>query len=221
MSAACRLLLAAAALACLPACTPFATDEAPPLRYLLTAPAEGEAYGDLTWLPTPLTLARPVMPAGLDGERIGVILGQRRLDYVADARWAEPLPEMLHRVLSQGMAAAMSPEMPAADSRVRARYVLETRLDRFHPIYPSGEGTPPGIEVELVVTLLDRDDGRVLGRARAERSTPAAENRLTAIVERLETSLHEAFVEAMANIRAGFDERRSGAAQVESSRYGD
>lgn len=206
MNTARRLLLAVAVLGCMSACTPFATDEPPPARYLLIAPAEDGAYGELGWLPAPLSLARPIVPAGLDGERIGVIHGQRRLDYVADARWAEPLPDLLHRVLAASLAPAMEPGMPGAGSRTGARYVIELRFERFHPVYPAENGVPPRIEVGLVAALVDRSDGRVLARARGQHSARADENRLGVIIAHLETALHEAFAEAMVGIHAGLDE---------------
>jgi ABC-type uncharacterized transport system auxiliary subunit len=204
-----RVILAALLLGLLAGCMPLRSAGPAPARYLLTGPDAGAAMREpLAELPQPLALARPGVPAGLDGDGIGVIRESRRLDYVAGARWAEALPDLLQRSLSRSLEAALGIPVAAAGT---APHRLAVRVDAFHPIYAASVGGAPQLEVALVVTLLDARSGAALATGQGTRASPASENRLGAIIAELDGLLHEAFMDALAALdRAlGEDGRRA------------
>jgi ABC-type uncharacterized transport system auxiliary subunit len=202
-------MLVALVVAVLAGCMPLRSAEPPVARYLLTGPdAAAATPATLAQLPQPLALARPGMPAGLDGDGIGIIREGRRLEYVAGARWAEPLPELLQRSLARSLEAALGIPVTAAGA---APHRLAVRVDAFHPVYAAAIDQAPDLEVALVVTLLEARSGAALATGQGKRAAPASENRLGTIIAELDGLLHEAFVDALAALdrRLGEDGRRA------------
>jgi uncharacterized lipoprotein YmbA len=178
-------------------CNPLRSSGPPPVLYLLTAPEAEVAAASvpLAHLPESLSLARPEVPAGLDGDGIGVIREGRRLDFVAGARWAAPLPELLQRSLSGSLEAALGTPVTAAST---AAHQLAVRVDAFHPVYATTTDRAPELDVALTVTLIDARSGAPQALGQGRRVSLARENRLGVIIAELDTLLHEAFMEALA-----------------------
>jgi ABC-type uncharacterized transport system auxiliary subunit len=202
-------MAAVLAVAVLAGCMPLGSAEPPPVRYLLTGPeANATPPAPLAHLPDSLALGRPGVPAGLDGDGIGIIREGRRLEYVAGARWAEPLPELLRRSLSRSLEAALDIPVSAAGA---APHRLAVRVDAFHPVYAAAIDQAPELDVALVVTLLEARSGAALATGQGRRAARASENRLGTIIAELDGLLHEAFVEAITALdgRLGEDGRRT------------
>jgi ABC-type uncharacterized transport system auxiliary subunit len=191
------LPLAMLLLALLAGCNPLRSSGPPPVLYLLTGPEGDETAPPepLAHLPELLSLSRPEVPAGLDGDGIGVIREGRRLDYVAGARWAEPLPGLLQRSFSRTLEAALGIRVMAAGT---AAHQLAVRVDAFHPAYARTTDRAPELEVALTVTLVDAQSGVPQATGRGRRASWASENRLGVIIAELDALLHQAFMEALA-----------------------
>jgi cholesterol transport system auxiliary component len=186
----------AAALAALPlalsGCTGslFKSKEPPQAVYLLTvAPApEGAPVSAGAPIPVDLTVLRPQVRRGLDSTLIAALYPDRRLDHFAGAHWSGPLDEVLQDLAIQAFR---------ADARVRnvhtdasafgTGYWLEMDVADFQAEYSSPEAAgnlgPPTVHVHLVARLGTSGDRHVLGQFEADVREPAADNRLTAIVE--------------------------------------
>lgn len=186
----------AAALAALPlalsGCTGslFKSKEPPQAVYLLTvAPAsEGAPASAGAPIPVDLTVLRPQVRRGLDSTLIAALYPDRRLDHFAGAHWSGPLDEVLQDLAVQAFR---------ADARVRnvhtdasafgTGYWLEMDVADFQAEYSSPEAAgnlgPPTVHVRLVARLGTSGDRHVLGQFEADVREPAADNRLTAIVD--------------------------------------
>jgi ABC-type uncharacterized transport system auxiliary subunit len=183
-------------------CAPFTADGPPPEHYLLRGAPEHALPAGIQHLPTRLAVERPTVPPGLDSKRIQVIRGDRQLDFVTDARWAEPLPDLLQAVLQETLIAAR----PDAISP-QGRYKLSVRVRAFHPVY--SDTGPPEIHVDLVTTLVDRRSGSMLAAARAARRGDAESDHLDAILAGLESRVHGAFLEAASDVGQQWRSRKT------------
>jgi ABC-type uncharacterized transport system auxiliary subunit len=190
-----ELAAAVAALAlALSGCTGslFKSKEPPQSVYLLTvAPAAAPTSVPVSagaQIPVDLTVLRPEVRPGLDTSLIAALYPDRHLDHFAGARWSGPLDEVLQDLALQAFR---------ADARVRnvhtdasafgTGYWLEIDVADFQAEYrgpeAAGDSGPPTVHVHLVARLGTSGDRQVLGQFEADVREPAADNRLTAIVE--------------------------------------
>jgi ABC-type uncharacterized transport system auxiliary subunit len=180
-----KLILAVAAL-CLAACTGslFQSKAAPPTIYVLSGGAgssEGDAPG--AEIPVDLAILKPRIRTGLETDRIAVLYPDRRLDYFADARWNGPLGEVLQDLAVQEFHSRARLRTVSADASVFASaYWLEIEVSDFQAEYASAAGAPT-VHVHLLARLGSSNDRHILGQFAASAEQPAAENRLTAIVD--------------------------------------
>jgi cholesterol transport system auxiliary component len=120
-----------------------------------------------------------------------VLYPDRRLSYVADARWSGPLDEVVQDLALQAFRVHANLRNVNADaSSFGGSYWLEIEVADFQAEYPAGPGASGGIDsgaptvhVRLLGVLGGSGDRRVLGHFEANERRAAAENRLGAIVE--------------------------------------
>jgi cholesterol transport system auxiliary component len=202
MSRPARLaVLVVAAAAALVACTGslFKSKAAPPTVYLLSA--ELDAPGAAT-IPADLAVLKPHLNTGLESDRIAVLYPDRRLDYYADARWSGPLPDVLQDLALREFHSRTHLRTVTGDtSAFTSGYWLEIEALDFQAEYAGAAG-PPTVHVHLLARIGDSGNRRILGRFEAEARQPAAQNRLTAIVE----AYGRAADAALAEIAARTDE---------------
>lgn len=182
--------LAAALL--LSACTGslFRSREPPRSVYLLSvAPARVRIAPDLTVL-------RPRVRPGLDSDRIAVLYPDRRLDHFAGARWSGPLDEMLEDLELRAFGAAGC-NAHADDAAFGGGDAIEVYVADFQAEYPPAGG-PPTAHVRLVARIGAAGERRLLGEAEADVRRPAAQDRLSSIVE----AFNQAVDAALARIAA-------------------
>ncbi|HEY1315347.1 MAG TPA: ABC-type transport auxiliary lipoprotein family protein [Steroidobacteraceae bacterium] len=171
------------AAACLSACSGlFQSKIAPPTIYVLAAAPPAQAPPDAR-VPVDLAILKPKMPAGLQMDRIAVLYPDRRLDYFADARWSGPLTEVLQDFAVREFQLHGNLRTVSGDTSVFASsYWLELEFSDFQAEYTQASAAP-AVHVRLLARLGRSGDRRILGRFEADALKPAAQNRLTAIVD--------------------------------------
>lgn len=174
---------------CLAACTGslFQSKVAPPTIYLLSpaggssAPVSPDAGGGSA-IPVDLTILRPRVRPGLETDRIAALYPDRRLDYFADARWSGPLGEVVQDLAVQEFHSRANLRTVSGDASVFASpYWLEIEVTDFQAEYTSAAA--PTVRVQFLARIGGSGDRHIIGQFAAEARQPAAENRLTAIVD--------------------------------------
>jgi cholesterol transport system auxiliary component len=174
----------------LAACTGslFQSKAVPPVVYLLS-PIAGSPAGDpaapgAPKIPVDLAILRPKLRPGLESDRIAVLYPDRHLDYFAGARWSGPLGEVLQDLAVQEFRNhANLRSVSAADASMFASaYWLEIEVADFQAQYASA-ATAPTVHVHFLARLGSSGDRRILAQFEANAQQPAAENRLSAIVD--------------------------------------
>ena len=182
-----RLLLAALMLAPAGCGSLLPTGGTPPKLYTLT-PASGFAAGTpVRWQ---LLVDVPVSPAALDTERIALSRSAITVDYYAEAAWTDRAPLMVQSLLVQsfensGRITAIGRESLA----LRADYVLRPELRHFEAEYR--DAAVPSARAAIGVKLVKLPERAIVAQRNFEATAPAAANEMAAIVESLDTALHE------------------------------
>ena len=189
MIASFKWALASLAAAWLAACTGslFQSKATPPAIYILSAghasPAGAAAASPAAEIPVDLAVLKPRVRVGLESDRIAVLYPDRRLDYFADARWSGPLGEVLQDLAVQEFHLRAKLRTVGADASVFASaYWLELEVEEFQAEYTSA-ATAPTVHVHFLARIGSSGDRHILGDLVASAQQPAAENRLTSIVD--------------------------------------
>jgi ABC-type uncharacterized transport system auxiliary subunit len=201
-----HLTHAAIALAaiCLAACTGslFQSKVVPPAVYLLSAGGPGApaaARPDPT-IPLDLAVLKPKLRTGLETDRIAVLYPDRRLDYFADARWSGPLGEVLQDLVLQELHSRANLRTVSSDASVfSSAYWLEIEVTDFQAEYTSAAAAPT-VRVHFLARIGSSGERRILGQFDASALQPAADNRLTAIVEAYEHAADAALTQIVADV---------------------
>jgi ABC-type uncharacterized transport system auxiliary subunit len=171
---------------CAAACTGslFHSKAAPPTIYLLSAgqasPRDALRAAEI---PVDLAVLKPKARAGLESDRIAVLYPDRRLDYFADARWSGPLSEVLEDLALQEFHSHAALRTVSGDGSVFASaYWLEIEVTDFQAEYASAASAPT-VHVQFLARLGSSGDRHILGQFAAGARQPAAENRLSSIVD--------------------------------------
>jgi cholesterol transport system auxiliary component len=200
-----KLIMAVAA--ALAACTGslFQSKAAPPTIYLLSAgigsPAAGAPATGMpaAAIPVDLAVLKPRVRTGLETDRIAVLYPDRRLDYFADARWSGPLGDVLQDLTVQEFHSRANLRTVSGDASVfSSAYWLEIEVSDFQAEYTSGAAAPT-VHVHFLVRVGSSGDRSILGRFEANAQQPAAENRLTAIVDAYAHAADAALAEIVAH----------------------
>jgi cholesterol transport system auxiliary component len=171
----------------------FKSKVPPPTIYLLgasataaaakAASATAAAAKAASPIPVDLAVLKPRLRPGLESDRIAALYPDRRLDYFADARWNGPLGEVLQDVAVQAFHTRAALRNVSGEASVFASaYWLEIEVTDFQAEYTAGASAPT-VHVQFLARLGTSGDRRILGQFTAIAEQPAAENRLTAIVD--------------------------------------
>jgi ABC-type uncharacterized transport system auxiliary subunit len=204
-----RLIHATVALAgiCLAACTGslFQSKAVPPAVYMLSARMESAAARAAPGTPAPtipfdLAVLKPKLRTGLESDRIAVLYADGRLDYFADARWSGPLAEVLQDLVLQEFHSRGNLRTVSSDASVfSSAYWLEIEVTDFQAEYASAAAAPT-VRVHFLARIGSSGDRRILGQFDANAQQPAADNRLTAIVEAYAHAADAALTEIVAHV---------------------
>lgn len=188
---------AALAFIFLAACTGslFQSKVAPPTVYMLSAgggrAASAAAADELpidpaitpTQIPADLAILKPRLRPGLETDRIATLYPDRHLDYYAGARWSGPLSEVVQDLAVQEFRSRAHLRNVSGDASVfGSAYWLEIDVTDFQAEYTSAAGAPT-VRVHFLARLGRSGDRSILGQFTASAQQPAAENRLTAIID--------------------------------------
>src|SRR6201996_9439733 len=157
----------------------------PPTMYLLSAVPKPASANSPAADSSPVDLAvlRPRVRAGLDTDRIAALYPDRRMDYFANVRWSGPLDEVVQDLAVQEIHVNPGLNNVSGDISVFASpYWLEIEIADFQAEYPASGGAPT-VHVHLQARLGSSADRRVIARFEPNIYEPAADNRMSAIVE--------------------------------------
>jgi cholesterol transport system auxiliary component len=127
--------------------------QAPPEIYSLEAPGDFPGL-EQQKLPWTLVVDDPTAGSGLDTDRIAARETPLRLRYYADARWAEPAPQMVRDLIINAFENADRLEgVGQSSATLNPKYRLSTRLAEFEAVYPDGAKVPE-VRVKLDATLV-------------------------------------------------------------------
>ncbi len=177
----------------------------PPTSMYLLSVKTGAAVG--AEVPVDLAVLKPQVRTGLNTDLIAALYPDRRLDYFAQARWSGPLDEVVHDLALQAFRAYANLRTVQSQASVfGSSYWLEINVADFQAEYPAGAGAggngAPTIHVHLLGSVVASADRQVLGRFEADVRQPAAENRLTAIVEAYNQAADTALAKIVADTTA-------------------
>ena len=176
----------------------FQSKVAPPTIFMLSARAESAASAAPAGassaanstdpaarrvIPADLAILKPRLRPGLETDRIATLYPDRHLDYYADARWSGPLSEVLQDLAVQEFRSHADLRSVSGDASVfGSAYWLEIEVTDFQAEYTSAAGAPT-VRVHILARLGRSGDRSILGQFTASAQQPAAENRLTTIVD--------------------------------------
>lgn len=162
----------------------------PPLIYRINPPslaAGAPLAADL------LVIVEGTAP-GLDGFGIAGRWPGNRLDYLANARWAEDVPALVAAALVESLQATGRARSVQGDlGRFRATHTLVVEVRRFDADYTGG-GLPVA-QVALSATVGRASDRRVLASFTVSASETATENRQSTVVAALDAAFAKAAAE--------------------------
>jgi cholesterol transport system auxiliary component len=173
----------------------FKNKTAPPTMYRLAAVPRSPAPSTAGSAAVDLAVLKPRVRAGLDTDRIAALYPDRRMDYYADVRWAGPLDEVLQDLAVQEFHINPGLRNVSADSSVFAStYWLEIEVADFQAEY-SADKAAPTVHVHLQARVGSSGERRVLGRFEPDIHEPAADNRMSAIVDAYNRAADEALAQ--------------------------
>lgn len=155
------LALVIAALAALPACSVLDQPDPMPLVTLRT-PVPQLALCEEP-MPAQIVVGMPDAGHGLRTDRIALLFDEREIKYLAGYKWDMPAPAMLQRQFIRYLnATGCFSGVGAEASGISTRYRLQSDVQRLHFLY-AGADKIPTAEIALRLTLLNADEGRVIG----------------------------------------------------------
>jgi ABC-type uncharacterized transport system auxiliary subunit len=173
----------------------FQSKVSAPTIYVLSSGAASADLGSAAAvIPADLAVLKPKLRTGLESDRIAVLYPDRRLDYFADARWSGALGDVLQDFAVQKFHSHSHLRTVSGDASVFASsYWLEIDVTDFQAEYASAAAETPTVHVHLLARVGDTGDRHILGRFEADSRQPAAENRLSAIVDAYSRAADAAF----------------------------
>jgi ABC-type uncharacterized transport system auxiliary subunit len=154
-----------------------------PASHAEPAPRSPASGAPAPAIPVDLAVLKAKARAGLESDRIAVLYPDRRLDYFADARWSGPLGEVLQELAVQEFHSHAGLRTVSSDASVFASaYWLEIEIMDFQAEYTAAAAAPT-VRVSLRARLGSSGDRHLVGQFAATAQKPAAENRLSSIVD--------------------------------------
>jgi cholesterol transport system auxiliary component len=167
-----------------------------PLAAAVSAPAPPGS-------PRVLTVGEPGAPGALAGDRLAARPDPHRLQYLAGARWIEPLPRMVQRLLVESLAASgRFTAVGRREAGLAADIRLATDLLAFEAVLPEGE-EGASVVIRLSAVVLSEPRGKVLAVRTFEAEVPAAGRTRSALVIAFDEAFHRVAAELVAWVGEG------------------
>jgi ABC-type uncharacterized transport system auxiliary subunit len=191
-----------------PGAAPAGTGAAPATPGAVAASAPAAA------LPVDLAVLKPRLRPGFDNDRIAALYPDRHLDYFADARWSGPLAEVLQDLAVREFRARGNLRRVSGDASVfSSAYWLEIDVTDFQAEYAAAAAAPT-VHVQLLARIGSSGERHMLGQFAAAAEQPAAENRLTAIVDAYARAADAALADIVAQADAALAQASQALAQA-------
>ena len=142
----------------LASCSGVMDSAQPAKQYYMLSPLSGGAGTGGTAQGPELSLAVSAVP-GLDSDRVQALSGDARLNYYANARWPDHLPEVLTSVIKRSLSASGQFSGVTQGNRVRGDgWLLQLEVQQFF-VLPSfrrplnGSSIPAPLTVSICPTI--------------------------------------------------------------------
>ncbi len=136
-----------------------------------------------------LAVDEPTAPAALDTDRIALRPNPLQIEYYGHARWADPVPKMVQRLLIKGFEqSGRIVGVGAAGMGLRADYELHSELWNFTANYRGGSRSPT-VRVRLVVKIMREADGTIIAMRSFAANVPAASDTMGGVTEAFDRAL--------------------------------
>lgn len=111
--------------------------------------------GDMRRESGSILVETPTANAGLNNARIALRPDPTRIDYYAEARWADVLPVMVETLIRESFDNSQKINVIAANSlSARADYALLPQIREFQAEYDQGIDFPPLVKVHIQAKLV-------------------------------------------------------------------
>ncbi len=161
--------------------------EAPAL-YELRALAGPGGQPDRAWI---LFVEEPTVPGALSSDQIAVRLGQRRLEYLAGARWSDRTSHLLGRYLEESIEnSGLSTVVGAGTVEITGDYRLKIDIRDFSA--DVGSKGPTRVNVRFGALVLRSAPAEIVGRNQFEASAEARGRQADALIEAFNDALDQA-----------------------------
>lgn len=142
-------------------------------------------------LPVQIVVPAPEVTAGLNTERIAILISNRQVSYLSGYRWDESNAHIIQRqtidtLNNSGCFAGAG----AGSLGLRAEYRLEVEVRRMHYVYIKDE-TKPEAEIQLILRLIDVNKGALVGQHNVFAQVSAKDNIFDAMESAVSISMQE------------------------------
>lgn len=181
-----RALFAAAGGLALAGCSDIIGPPPSPKLYVLRpATPRDLPGGKVAWA---LSIDLPDASAGLDSERIAILMPPSGMDYYAGCAWPDRLPTLVQSALLEAFEASGRIDAVAREAQgAKADYILSTDLRDFEAKLDQGQGAPLAV-VRMGARLVKSRSREIAGYTSLSRDVRASANTVEAAVEALDTA---------------------------------
>ena len=162
----------------------------PTVYVLAAAPAVSNAAANSI---VDLAVSRPTVAPGLDTDRIAVLRASRELDFYREAQWGTALPQVAQALVVGSLQnQKLFRSVTTEQARVTANYLIDLEVRDFQAEYASDSA--PTIRVTFVGSLIRIKDRKLVASIPSTITVPAAENRLSSVIEAFESAGRQAAI---------------------------
>lgn len=170
----------AGALLLLSGCGRF-LDPGPPAPHVLLVPDLPAPMPDAA-VPVQVTVPRPETGDEINTDRIAALFNGFTVKYLANARWASPVPAMFQRLMIESLeTAGYFSGVGGEGNSLAAQLRLNMDIRRFYLRYDAA--AEPVADIAVTLRLTDTRSGSSLGVARLRASRPARSEELRDLVD--------------------------------------
>lgn len=165
----------------------------PPALYELTAYKGSSAGMDSrNWV---LLVEEPSVPGAMRTDQITVRLSERRLEYLAGARWSDRTPHLLWRYLEESIEnSGLGTVVGAGNVEVVGDYRLKVDVRDFSADVGGGNTS---VHVRFGALVVRPAPAKIIGRKQFEASADARSGRAAAIIEAFNDALDQTTAELL------------------------
>lgn len=174
-------------------CVSLIPDAAPAdVVYRLSAANEGVAQSPTAKV---IRIDRPRAASVFQGQDVVVSPDGRRLASAAQAKWAEPIPDMVQNSFVDILAQrpGLVGVIPSSGARTDTRVHLT--IKSFEARFDQGEGTAPMAVVHYAVTLSNASNRNLLSTFDVKKMVRSSDIRVSTIVEAMDNANQQALNE--------------------------